>query len=73
MAHIDLGITIADPDYDRLMVAAKATFGLDKTDDEIIESIRQAGISLIRELVSNYERRVAIAAAEALRPTIEVS
>lgn len=82
MPVLDLRVTVADGDYERVMAAARATFGTlpdgnggerEMTDAEIVEGIRQHGIGLIRQLVSNVERKAAIKAAEALQPTIEVS
>lgn len=72
MAILDLGVMIADEDMPRLLAAARAVFGEDKTEAEIVEGIRQHGIGLIRQLVRNYERKVAISQAEALDPQIEV-
>jgi len=73
MAQINLTVVISDSDYQRLLTAARWVFGTDKTEAEIVEAIRQHGIQLMRELVRNYERKIALAAAEALNPQIEVS
>lgn len=73
MTKLDLSVEIADADVARLMTAARAVFGDSKTDAEIIEHLRQHGIGLMRQLVRDYERRVAIAQAESLEPTIEIS
>lgn len=72
MAILDLGVMVSDEDMPRLLAAARAVFGQDKTEAEIVESIRQHGISLIQQMVRNYERKIAIAQAEALDPQIEV-
>lgn len=74
MATLDLRVTVADADMPRLIEAARAVFGNDKLSEaEIVEGIRQHGISLIKTMIANYEKRVAIAQAEALDPQIEVS
>lgn len=73
MPALNLSITIAEEDMPRVIAAARGVFGDDKTADDIVEAIRQHGIGLIRELVRNHERRLAIAAAEALDPQVQVS
>lgn len=77
MAVLDLSVTVADADYPRLIQAAKAAM-IDRlppnpTDAMVIEGIRQHGIQLMRSMVRNYEKGLAVAAAEALEPTIEVT
>lgn len=74
MAILDLRVTVSDTDMPRLLAAARAVFGNDKlSEPEIVEGIRQHGISLIKTMIANYERKVAIAQAEALDPQIEVT
>ena len=73
MTILNLNITIADSDMPRLLAAARGVFGPDASETEIIEAIRQHGITLIRQLVRNHERKIAITAAEALDPQIEVN
>lgn len=73
MAVLDLRVTVSDKDMPRLLAAARAVFGPDATEAEIVEAIRQHGIQLMTQMVRNYERRIAIAAAEALDPQIEVA
>lgn len=81
MAVINLSVTISDSDMPRLFAAARGAFGpvpdgqggtRDMSEAEVIEGIRQHGIGLIQQLVRNYERKVALAAAEALDPQIVV-
>lgn len=73
MAVLDLSITIADADLPRLITAARAVFGKpDMTQSEMTEYLRQYGINQMQQMVKNYERKVAIAQAEALDPQIEV-
>ncbi len=74
MAVLDLRVTVSDKDMPRLLAAARAVFGNPAlTEPEIVEGIRQHGISLIKTMIANYERKVAIAQAEALDPQIEVA
>lgn len=73
MSTLDLRVTVSDKDMPRLLAAARAVFGNpEMTEAEIVERIRQHGISLIKTMIANYERKAAIAAAEALDPQIEV-
>ena len=81
MAVLDLSVTVSDTDYPRLMAAAQGALGKvpdgeggqrDLTDAEVIEGIRQHGIGLMKQMVRDYERRIAIMQAEALDPQIEV-
>lgn len=73
MAILDLSVTISDADLPRLLTAARAVFGNpNMTEEEIVEQLRQHGIGLIQQMIRNYERKIAIAAAEALDPQIEV-
>ncbi len=73
MAVLDLRITVSDADMPRLLEAARAVFGEKATEAEVTEAIRQHGIQLMRQMVRNYERKIAIAKAEALDPQIEVA
>lgn len=73
MAVLDLRVTVSNADMPRLLAAARAVFGENATEAEIVEAIRQHGIQLIGQMVRNHERKLAIAAAEALDPQIEVS
>lgn len=74
MATLNLNVTIADEDVDRLVAAARDVFGnAELTLPEITEMLRQYGISQMTQLVHNYERRMAIAAAENASYTITVS
>lgn len=74
MAVLDLSVNIADADKARLFVAARAAFGdPNLTDAEVVEHLRQYGIDMMRQVVRNYEKGLAVAQAEALEPTIEVS
>lgn len=76
MPKLNLTVTISDTDYPRLMTAAKAALvsqlGENPPDVAVIEALRQYGIEQMRTLVRNYERALAIRAAESLEPTIEV-
>lgn len=74
MAILDLRVNVTDSDMPRLMSAARAVFNNPAmTEAEVTEAIRQHGISLIKTMIANYEKRLAVAAAEALDPQVEVS
>lgn len=65
MAVLNLSVTIDDADLPRLMAAAREVFGNPGlTEENVVEMLRQYGISQMTQLVKNYERRMAIAAAE---------
>lgn len=72
MATLNLSVTVLDEDMPRLLAAARGVFGAEASEAEIVEAIRQHGIGLIRQLVRNHERKIAISEAEALDPQIEV-
>ena len=73
MAVLDLSVTIKDADLPRLLDAAREAFNNPAmTQLEMTEVLRQYGINQMRQLVKNYERKAAIAQAEALDPQIEV-
>ena len=82
MAVMNLSVTISDEDVPRLMNAARSVFPMpidaegkerQLTDAEVVEYLRQHGIGLMRQLVRNYERAIAMKAAETLEPVITVS
>jgi hypothetical protein len=73
MAVMNLSVTIADADLPRLLAAARSVFGDQLGEPQVIEALRQHGIQQMRQLVHDYERRIAISQAEALVPQIEVS
>ena len=73
MATLNLSVNVSDADMPRLLAAARSVFGEAAAEAEIVEAIRQHGIQLMRQMVRNHERKIAIAQAEALDPQIEVS
>jgi hypothetical protein len=74
MAVLNLTMTIDDAEVPRLVAAARAVFENDTlTLEQITEMLRQYGISQMTQMIGNYERRVAIAAAESATYGIEVS
>ena len=65
MAVLDLRVTISDDDIPRLLTAARDVFGNAELElPQLTEMLRQYGISQMTQMIANYERRVAIAAAE---------
>lgn len=74
MAVLDLRVTVADADMPRVLAAARAVFNNPAmTEAEMTELLRQYGIQQMRSMVGAYEKRLAVAAAEALDPQIEVA
>lgn len=82
MAVLNLSVTLADEDVPRLMNAARSVFPMpidetgkerQLTDEEVIEYLRQHGISLMRKLVRDFEREQARKAAETLEPVLSIS
>jgi hypothetical protein len=74
MATLQLNVTIADADMPRVLAACKDTFNNpNMVEAEVSEVLRQHGIGLIQGMIHNYERKVAIAEAEALDPQITVT
>lgn len=73
MAVLDLSITVGDADLPRLIAAARAVFNSpNMTQAEMTEYLRQYGIQQMTQMVKNYERSLAVRAAESLDPQIEV-
>lgn len=73
MATLNLSVTIADQDLPRLIAACRDVFGNPElTEAQIVEMLRQYGITQMTQLVHNYERRVAIKSAEDAAYLIEV-
>lgn len=74
MAVLNLSVTISDADLARLLEAARATFSADTlTVEQMTEMLRQYGVNQMRQMVKNYERRLAVAAAENGAYEIEVA
>lgn len=65
MTVLDLSVTIDDADYPRLITAAREVFSdPNLTEAQVTELMRQYAIQQMKQLVKNYEHRMAIAAAE---------
>lgn len=74
MAVLNMSITIDDADLPRLMAACRDVFGNpDLTQEAVTEMLRQYGVQQMQQLVKNYERRLAVAAAENGAYTLGVS
>lgn len=74
MAVVNLSITVADADVSRVLDAARATWNIPAaTPAEAQERLRQEVIGMIRRMVSETERRVALDAANALDPQVTIS
>lgn len=73
MITLDLSVTISEQNMGRLVAAARHVFGNEAmTEAEVTEAVRQHGIGLIKQMIKQYERGVAVAWAEGLDPDIEV-
>ena len=73
MATLNLSVTIADQDLPRLLEACRDVFGNPElTEAQMTEMLRQYGITQMTQLVHNYERKLAIKAAEDAAYSIEV-
>lgn len=74
MAVVNLSITVADADVNRVLNAALATWNIPSaTPAEAQERLRQEVIGIVRRIVYETERRVAKDAAEALDPQVNVT
>lgn len=74
MAVLDLAITIDDNDLPRLLAACRVVFANPTlTEQQMVDTIREYGMGQLREMVHNYERRLALDAAETASYAITVS
>jgi hypothetical protein len=74
MAVLSLDITIDDDDLPRLLAACRVVFGNPTmTEAQMSETIREYGMGQLQEIVHNYERKLAVEAAEGATYSIAVS
>lgn len=66
MAVINLAITIPDAQVTRVQEAIRGTFELPPTatNPELIEKLRQETLLMIKRMVLNWEKRLAVTNAE---------